>query len=312
MTAVIVMASLLIDVALGEPKHWHPLVGFGSIAKCIERYLNRGVQNKYLQFILGASSWVLIVIVPTIIILILAQTISLWVGFNWWLDILILYLAIGYTSLRQHALAVLNPLLNNDVESARQQVAMIVSRDTDKLDQTGIRKATIESVLENGSDAIFAPLFWYLVGGVPAVVIYRLTNTLDAMWGYKTDRFLFFGRFSARMDDILNWLPSRLVGLSYAAFGHYQSAMKCWSQQAGTLDSPNAGVVMTSGAGALQLKLGGNSYYHGILKQKPIFGCGEEPENNDIQRSLSIVNKTLYLWCAFIIIYGTARYWGLS
>ncbi len=311
MTALVVITSLLIDIALGEPKRLHPLVGFGFLAKYTEKYFNRHSQNQYILFIAGAISWLLIVIVPTIIIVVLAQTLSQKIGFNWWLDILILYLAIGYTSLRQHALAVLTPLLNNDINSARKQVSMIVSRDTNNLDGSGIRKATIESVLENGSDAIFAPLFWYAVGGVPAVIIYRLTNTLDAMWGYKTERFLFFGRFSARMDDILNWLPSRLVGISYSVFGHYQSAIKCWSQQAGLLDSPSAGVVMTSGAGALQLKLGGSSYYHGKLKQKPVFGCGQEPENEDIQRSLSMVSKTLCLWCAVIIIYEALKYWML-
>ncbi len=230
------------------------------------------------------------------------------VGYAWIFSGVVLYLAIGYTSLKQHAMAVALPLSKGDMEAARKKVGYIVSRDVNSLDEVGVRKATIESVLENGSDAIFAPLFWFLVGGVPAVIIYRLANTLDAMWGYKTDHFLYFGRFAARMDDILNWLPSRIVALSYVMLGDSKQALTCWRKQSKQLSSPNGGVVMTSGAGALNVTLGGDGFYHGKKHHKPIFGCGDEPENKDINRALGLIDKTLLLWVGAVSL-STYVYW---
>jgi adenosylcobinamide-phosphate synthase len=273
MTAFIVVISVLLDGLLGEPKRFHPLVGFGFIATICEATFNRFAssdKHKLISFLLGVFCWVLLVFVPALVIPLLIAILNSPV-LSIIFDMVILAIAIGHTSLKQHAFAVLHPLLRGDLSDARKHVANIVSRDTDQLNEVGVRQATIESVLENGSDAIFAPLFWYVIGGLPAVIIYRLANTLDAMWGYKTQRFNYFGRFSARMDDILNWFPSRLVGLSYAVLGHARSSLMCWSQQAKLIDSPSGGVVMSAGAGALQVRLGGACSYHGKIKNKPEF-----------------------------------------
>ena len=222
MTALIVIAAVLLDGLLGEPKRYHPLVGFGFMATFVETKLNRffsSDSNKLLSFLLGLFCWILLVLVPALTMTVLIAVINssvLSVVILIVFDIVILSLAIAHTSLKQHAFAIVSPLVKGDLACARKQLSYIVSRDTEQLSEVGVRQATIESVLENGSDAIFAPLFWYLVGGLPAVIIYRLANTLDAMWGYKTQRFNYFGRFSARIDDILNWFPARLVGLSYA------------------------------------------------------------------------------------------------
>lgn len=305
------MIALLLDILLGEPKRWHPLVGFGVLANVIERTLNRSSFPTYVQLLLGTFCWLILVLGITLILIILHAHIAQWFDDSWFdkswavtiiLDAIIVYLAIGYTSLRQHSIAIAKPLMENDLCNARKKVAYIVSRDTASLDAENIRKATIESVLENGSDAIFAPLFWFVVGGVPAIILYRLANTLDAMWGYKTVRFLFFGRFSARMDDVLNWLPSRLVAISYALLGRTQLAIHCWRQQAHLLESPNGGVVMSSGAGALNIMLGGAAVYHGELKQKISFGCGNTVETNDIYRALRLIDKTVLLWCAVFFL----------
>ena len=314
-----VFLAFLLDIVLGEPKRYHPLVGFGYLATKIESAFNRAEDQPLLQFLYGALSWGLLVLIPTFLVLI---TLAFFqevmnvlfnsntffgskVFFNsnvWWTEAIILYLAVGYTSLRQHALAVFMPLSQNHITQAREQVARIVSRDTDPLECDGIRKATIESVLENGSDAIFSPLFWFIVGGIPGVIIYRLSNTLDAMWGYKTKRFLVFGRFSAKMDDALNWLPSRLVGLSYALLGQTRQSLQCWLQQSSALESPNGGVVMTAGAGALSIQLGGDASYSGQFKHKITFGCGNAPTNSDITKSLNLVTKTLLLWLSVIVV----------
>ncbi|ODS23912.1 hypothetical protein AB835_06210 [Candidatus Endobugula sertula] len=317
-TAYSVLLAVLLDIVLGEPKRCHPLVGFGYLAMFFERCFNRQCirgsfikghsirdkpyLSKCLSFFVGFWGWLLLVIVPTLLLVIVVTLVERVLSVSWWIEAIVLYFVIAYNSLRQHALAIMEPLQQANVVDARTQLAKIVSRDTAELEENGVCKAAIESVLENGSDAIFAPIFWFLVGGLPAVLIYRFSNTLDAMWGYKTERFLFFGRFAARMDDVLNWFPSRLVGVSYAILGKTTSAFDCWQQQAKLLKSPSAGVVMSSGAGSLQVRLGGDTIYHGETIPKPEFGCGEEPVSHDIQRSLRLVGLTLLLWCTLIVI----------
>lgn len=301
-TALTIIAAIFLDCLLAEPKRFHPLVGFGFLASKVERRFNVVSKTTFIQLLMGVIAWLAVVIVPIIFFIALYSLLSVVFDRLFLLDIIILYLAIGYTSLREHGLAVFQCLVNNSTVSARENLAKIVSRNTQNLEPIAIRQATIESILENGSDAIFAPIFWYVVTGPYGVILYRLANTLDAMWGYKNERFLYFGRFSARMDDVLNYIPSRLVALSYLLLGHCQSAFLCWRQQAGQLDSPNAGPVMTAGAGALQLQLGGDAYYHGKLKKKPTFGCGKLPEDSDIKRSLSIIDKALFLWCVVIFL----------
>jgi len=212
------------------------------------------------------------------------------------MDAVILYFAVGHYSLQQHALKVAHALEMGDIKRARQAVAMMVSRDTDNMDAKAVTQATVESVLENGNDATFAPIFWYCVTGSLGVVVYRLANTLDAMWGYKTERFLHFGYFSAKIDDALNYLPARLTALSYALSGCFAKALYCWRNQSHLLASPNGGPVMTSGAGAMNLRLGGPCIYHGALQNKPVFGCGEDVKRHSIGHSLQLIKKALYWW----------------
>jgi adenosylcobinamide-phosphate synthase len=313
-TFAVVVIAIIVDALLGEPKRFHPLVGFGLFASKIENMLNRNKSSQFLSLSLGAVSWFLFVVFPVLMLLLLFNAVSYshpflflseqtFIDIAFIIDVLVLYFVVGHKSLRQHAFAIYNPLIEENLEKARKNVGMIVSRDTTSLDEDGIRKATVESVLENGNDAIFAPIFWFIVGGAPAALIYRLANTLDAMWGYKTDRFLFFGRFAARMDDILNWLPSRLVGLSYSLLGDTKNALQCWREQAHLLESPNAGVVMTAGAGALNVKLGGDTIYHGEIKKKAVFGCGKSPANIDIYRSVRLILNTLILWVSLVLCY---------
>jgi adenosylcobinamide-phosphate synthase len=313
----IVLLAVLLDRIFSEPKYGHPLVGFGNLANALEKSLNRAGISTLAQQLLGVISWLLLVIVLTISVLFLVGVLQKQIGFTVVVDAIVVYLCIAYSSLHQHGMAVLRPLLANNLVLARAQVGNLVSRDIHTLDALGVRRATIESVLENGSDAIFAPLFWFMVGGLPAIVVYRLANTLDAMWGYKTPRFLFFGRFSARIDDILNYIPSRLVGLSYALLssvklGRGKLALQCWREQAHTLASPNGGVVMTAGAGALNITLGGDSYYHGEKMLKPIFGCGFPPEDNDILCALKLIDSTLLLWCGLLIVGTLALHFLVS
>lgn len=287
--------SLLIDRLLGEPKRFHPLIGYGVLVDKIEALLNHGSE----KISKGAIAWLLAVVPITLLVWLIDQLVG-----GWWMSILCGWLAIGWQSLRQHGGWVEQALTAGNLTEARSKLSWIVSRDTSELDPSAISRGGIESVLENGSDAIFAPLFWLAVGGAPAVVLYRLCNTLDAMWGYRNDRYEQFGKFSARVDDLLNIIPARLTAITYGLAGDFKGAMRAWRAQAGQWYSPNAGVVMAAGAGALGLSLGGNAIYHGQLKSRPTLGNGRPPEAPDLSRALTLIDRSVYIWAGIALLFA--------
>jgi adenosylcobinamide-phosphate synthase len=169
-----------------------------------------------------------------------------------------------------------------------------------------VAKACVESTLENGNDAVFGVLFWFALFGGAGAVLFRLSNTLDAMWGYKTGRFLRFGWAAARIDDLLNYVPARLTAISYALLGQTRVALACWRRQAPTWESPNAGPVMSAGAGSLGLALGGPAIYHGQIEERPSLGEGLPARREDIPRALSLVRRGIALWlAAFLVVFMT-------
>lgn len=290
--------AVLLDHWLGEPQKYHPLVFFGHLANQIEQKIRKQQHSALKQRIMGLIALVLMTVPLTLLIYALSQ----WPVINTMLAPVILYFCIAANSLKQHALLVFQALENNDLNLAKNHVAMIVSRQTEKMTEDDVRRATIESVLENGADAVFAPIFWFIIAGPAGAILYRLSNTLDAMWGYKNQRFIYFGWAAARFDDVLNWVPARLTAFSYALLGQTKQALQCWKTQATLLDSPNAGPVMTSGAGSLNLQLGGPAWYHGKLKDKVFFGVNRVPGNNDINRANSLITSSLILWVIIVII----------
>ncbi len=218
--------------------------------------------------------------------------------------IALLYLAIGAKSLALHAEVVRQALDDGNLALARERVGWIVSRDTSELDEAGVARAAIESVLENGCDAVFAALFWFLLLGAPGVVLYRLSNTLDAVWGYRNARYLHFGWAAARLDDVLNYIPARLTAFTYLLLGHAANGWRCWRTQAPTWYSPNAGPVMAAGAGALGVSLGGGARYHGQWKERPPLGCGPAPAHQDIGRAVRLVSRGAWLWAGLSILWA--------
>ena len=308
-----ILLALLLDRLLGEPKRFHPLVGFGRLASAIERVWNTTDAGRAVGRGTGVFAWSLAVI-PLVL---LAYSVNLWTeqytGVSVILGGVVLYLAIGWQSLIEHGIAVSNPLTAGALDSARHAVGMIVSRDTSQLDETAIASAATESVLENGADAIFSAIFWFCLLGIPGVVLYRLSNTLDATWGYKNSRFLSFGWAAARIDDLLNYLPARLTALSYALAGKTRIALSCWQVQAVTWKSPNAGPVMAAGAGAINVSLGGAAVYHGELQQRPQLGpdrnSGDTPSAQGIERACTLVNRALGLWVLCIVVMAGVSAW---
>jgi len=290
--------GVILDRIYGEPNRWHPLVGFGQLAGQLEARLNKEHCDSGELKVRGVISVVLLIL-PFILI---AYWISSFGLIGVLFDIVLVYLAIGSRSLQQHAMRVYDALSSHDINQARSHIAMLVSRDTSALTEKEIAKATVESVLENGCDAVFGALFWFVVAGAPGIILYRLANTLDAMWGYKTSRFHSFGWAAARLDDVLNYVPARLTALTYSLLGKYKNAISCWKSQGNLWKSPNAGPVMAAGAGALDLQIGGEASYHGELQQRPVLGRGSEPVADDIARATRLVRRGIYLWLAIFVI----------
>lgn len=287
---LMMLAAVLLDRLLGEPERFHPLAGFGYLVRQTEKRCYRK------SFASGALA-VCILLIPFVFLSYLLQQIAV---FGALFSIVVLYFAIAPRSLAEHAGRVATAFASRDLPAARRAVGMMVSRDTARLEEAGVAGATVESVLENGCDAIFAALFWFAVAGLPGVLLYRMSNTLDAMWGYRNARYNEFGRAAARLDDVLNYIPARLTAASYAMLGNTKRAAACWRQQAPAWDSPNAGPVMAAGAGALQVRLGGAAIYHGVQELRPVLGCGEPATLTDIVRAVALVQRTLWLWLAVI------------
>lgn len=296
-------AGLLADRVFGEARRFHPLVGFGRWARWVERGCRRlslGGSAAAVRLV-GVLAWALAVL-PWV-------ALALWLRgahphAHWVVDVGLLYLALGGRSLVEHAQAITVPLAAEELDAARTRVGWIVSRDTRELDVEGVAKAATESVLENGNDAVFGALFWFLLGGGAGVLLFRLANTLDAMWGYRTAHYLHFGWAAARIDDVLNFAPARLTALTYALLGRTRPALACWRRQAPAWDSPNAGPVMAAGAGALGVRLGGVATYHGRAQTRPPLGEGRGADVASIVGAVALVRRGAWLWLGVVMALG--------
>ena len=299
--AAMLVGGVYLDSRLGEPAKFHPLVGFGRWSRLLEHVLNRisGAPG----YLVGVVA-VVAALLPLILIIWMLQssaTLSL-IG-TCLLQLVILYLCIGWHSLQEHVSDVWRGLATDDLPAGREALAKIVSRNTQVLDADEVAQAGIESTLENSSDALFATLFWFLIGGAEAALLHRWVNTLDAMWGYRNERYFYFGWAAARLDDAMAWLPARLTAFSFVlAAGEYrQKALDCWKTQAKYCDSPNGGVVMTAGAGALNRKLSQRADYQGTIKQKPVMGTGMPAGVDDIPRAIRLVKQALLIQLSLMV-----------
>ncbi len=308
---LILIGGVLLDLLCGELRQGHPLVGFGRYASGLERQINSMHPdapsslpgNRFRNYLGGMLAWALAVLPISVSIywlLALLAVNHIWLALL--LHAVLLYFCLGLRSLREHTLPIMRALAMGDLVLARRLTSYIVSRDTAEASTQDIAKASVESSLENGNDAVFGTLFWCLVAGAPGALFYRMSNTLDAMWGYRNRRFNAFGCVAARIDDVLNWIPARLTASSYALLGNWRQACLCWRTQAPQWSSPNAGPVMAAGAGALGLALGGNAIYDGVLEQRPPLGMGRPADASDILRAWQLVARTVALWIAVLLV----------
>ena len=310
--------GMLLDFIFGEVRRWHPLVGFGTYANFIERHANHFSQNLYFGKTSGCIAWLLTVqpaVIGLAFLLLLLpdflfpNLVPLQVDFTTFVHALILYFCLGLRSLRDHTIPIYLALTGGDLKEARRLTSYIVSRDTSQASEEDIAKASVESLLENGCDAVFGTLFWFCVGGGIGALLYRLANTLDAMWGYRTPRFVYFGWAAARIDDGLNFIPARLTAIGYALLGNTKLAFICWRTQAAQWSSPNAGPVMATGAGALALSLGGAAVYNGQVEQRPLLGLGRTAIATDILRAWRLVRNLSFCCVGLAIVCGFIIQW---
>ncbi len=305
----LICAGVALDALFGEPRRLHPLVGFGQSANWIEAWLNRTPLGLVFKVrLLGVLALALAVSVPVVAIAAAVAYGPAWTGIL--INIAALYFALGAKSLWEHVHPVAGAIAAADLDHARTLASRIVTRDLSDASASDVARAAVESVLENGNDAVFAALFWFALGGAPGVIAYRLVNTLDAMWGYKTQRYLHFGWAAARLDDAMNYAPARLTALTYALLGNTRVGLACWQMQARAWESPNAGPVMAAGAGALGLELGGAARYHGHIEERPQLGAGQAPGATDIDRALRLVAAGVVAWLALLALIALAAQWS--
>jgi adenosylcobinamide-phosphate synthase len=309
--ALVLIAAMLIDRMVGEPallwRHLpHPVVIFGKLISFLEQRLNQ--KQKHWSGKRRRLHGLLAISVLVIIAAITGHLASLG---GLIADIVIVTILLAGKSLHDHIKAVA-VALRRDMASARDAVGMIVGRRTDKLDEHEITRATIETGAENLSDGVFAPALWYLVFGLPGILIYKMTNTADSMIGYKNARYFAFGYGAAKCDDVLNYVPARLTALLIAITGLITaklrfSALHLIAPDARSHSSPNAGWPEAAMAHALGIWLAGSRYYGNRLVDAPRMNAGGRlVETDDIDRSLKILTMTQV---QFLLIIALTLIW---
>jgi adenosylcobinamide-phosphate synthase len=274
----------LADRVVGDPRRMHPVAVFGSTAAWLE---SRSYEDRKIPGLLHTGALVgaatgLGVALERLIAGRAAITVITTAAAAW--------AVLGGRSLSREAATIAGQLRTNDLTAARDQVRHLVGRDTAELSAEEVARATVESLAENASDAVVAPLIWGAVAGLPGLLGYRASNTLDAMIGHRSPRYLRFGWAAARLDDLANWVPARVTALLAAAWaplvdGTARKAINVTRRDSGQHPSPNAGVVEAAFAGALDVRLGGRNYYSGAIEDRGILGDGRAVEVADIARA---------------------------
>ncbi|WP_327663977.1 MULTISPECIES: cobalamin biosynthesis protein [unclassified Streptomyces] len=284
-------AGIFADLLLGDPRRGHPVAGFGRAAAAVERGLwrdHRGVGALHTAVCAGGAAGVA-ALASRLVRRSPAASVALTAAATW--------AVVGGTSLGREARGVGAALEAGDVERARELLPRLCGRDPQGLDADGIARGVVESVAENTSDAVVGALVWGALGGVPGLVAFRAVNTLDAMVGHKSVKYRRFGWASARLDDVAGWPGARLTGaLAVLAGGRPRQALEAWRADARRHPSPNAGVVESSFAGALGVRLGGTLAYGGRVEHRPVLNApGRAVEVRDVDRAVRLSRRVSLL-----------------
>lgn len=297
---LIVIIAIALDWSLGDPS-WitHPVITFGKGITYFEKRYNQG-DNRVRKgamtslFLIGATY------VLTSAFMNVAYAIQPVLGVG--VETVALFLGLAGTTLIKEGKGVFKAL-DRSLEQGRQQVARIVGRDTSQLSAQQVKKATLETLAENLSDGVIAPLFWYAIAGIPGLMTYKMINTLDSMIGYKSDRYLHYGRIAAQIDDVANWIPARLTALLMCLVSKEKRSWGFVKRFRKAHSSPNAGYPESALAGILNVRFGGPSNYFGAVVDKPFIGDNDrEITNEDISKTVKINRYTEVVMLLFVVL----------
>lgn len=304
-------AAFILDMIFGDPHTgMHPICLIGNLIAMLDSALNKENVSRKRRIARGALTAAAVIVISTafpLIIEIISFNINIWLFFA--AETVMDYFVIAAKSLKKESMLVCAAMEAGDTEGARRAVSMIVGRDTKVLDKEGIIKATVETVAENSSDGVIAPVFYTALCGAAGGFFYKSVNTMDSMLGYINDRYEAFGKAAARLDDVLNYIPSRLSALFIIAAAKFTGlnaagAWKIFRRDRMKHASPNSAQTESACAGALDVRLAGNAWYGGVLHEKPYIGDDIRPiEPEDIRKACRLMYAAS---AAAIVIFGTA------
>lgn len=306
--------GVLLDLCLGDPHGFpHPVRAMGKLIGTAEGFIRNIFPHTEKGQLAGGCVLTVTVLSVTGLcafgLLGLARRISMPAAFV--LESVMCYQMLAARSLKEESMKVYRALQEGDTEKARAAVSMIVGRDTDRLSREGIIKAAVETVAENTSDGVIAPLFYMALGGGGLAFLYKAVNTMDSMVGYRNEKYLYFGRCAARLDDLVNWIPARLsavlmVGAAFLLRLDGKNGWRIFRRDRLNHKSPNSAQTESVCAGALNVQLAGNAYYFGKLYEKPTIGDDVRPvELEDIRRA----NRLMMTAAAEAFLLLTAGLW---
>lgn len=293
--------GFLLDLIIGDPQNpIHPIRLIGSLCKKTEEIF-RSIFKKNLK-LAGFLTWIVDILIVYFISNLIVQ---LSFRIHYILGILvsgiIIYFCIASKALKVEGLKVVKFLVEDDIDGARKQLSFIVGRDTKNLDREGILRAVIETIAENLSDGVIAPIFYVGLLGAPFALCYKAINTMDSMFGYKNEKYMDFGYFPAKLDDLFNYIPARLTGVLIILACpliklNFKNSYRIYKRDKNNHSSPNSAHPEAAVAGALGIKLGGDNYYFGKLVKKPTIGDSlREIEILDVYKTISILYITSFL-----------------
>lgn len=300
LTLLAIASGFILDLIFGDP-HWlpHPICLIGNLIAYMEKFLRRISGSNEGNLLVGG---LLLVIIVTTVSFSVPFFILKWVGsisplFAFVLETIMFYQIFATKCLEDESMKVYKELKNGDLTAARKQLSWIVGRDTQKLSAEEVTKAAVETVAENTADGIVAPMFFMFIGGAPLAFLYKSINTMDSMVGYKNEKYLYFGRCAAKLDDIVNYIPSRLAGIFMIAASFflnydYKAAAKIFMRDRYNHLSPNSAQTESACAGALNIQLGGGHFYFGKFVLKDTIGDDIRPVKADDIKSM---NSLMYL-----------------
>ena len=309
--ALITFLAFLADWVLGDPQKWpHPVRLIGRAINWLEGRLRPRAGESPARLLLAGTLTALAVVAAAMLLagLLLWAAASIW-SFLWFLAAFyLLYSAFCLKELYRQTWRVEKALNGGFLSEARQNLAWVVGRDTAQLDERGVRRALIETLAENLSDGLVAPMFYLALGGPVLTWGYKAVNTLDSMIGYKNSRYLFFGRFAARLDDLANFIPARLTALLLIWAARLQgrdwrAAWRVWRRDGHLHSSPNSGQPEAAMAGALDVWLGGPAHYGGLLYDKPVINPGGgEADCGRVRAAEKLMMGAALLMLALVLI----------